>query len=112
MLPKMQDLSVEEAWIVLMNQSYKVIKRKRISHGGITETSVDVRVIIKEALLCNATVVALCHNHPSDNPHPSGADNQLTQRVKKACDLMRLYFLDHVVVAESGYYSYMEEGQI
>mgnify|MGYP000018417287 FL=1 len=112
MLPKMQDLSVEEAWIVLMNQSYKVIKRKRISHGGITETSVDVRVIIKEALLCNATVVALCHNHPSDNPHPSGADNQLTQRVKKACDLMRLYFLDHVVVAESGYYSYMEEGQL
>lgn len=112
MLPEMQDLSVEEAWIILMNQSYKVIKRKRVSHGGITETSVDVRVIIKEALLCNATVVVLCHNHPSGNPHPSGADNQLTQRMKNACDTMRLYFLDHIIVTESGYYSYMEEGKI
>ncbi len=112
MLPIMQDLSVEEAWVLLMNQSYKLIKQKLISHGGITETAVDVRIIIKEALLCNATVVALCHNHPSNNTQPSGADNQLTKRVKDACDTMRLFFIDHIIVTDGAYYSYQEEGKL
>lgn len=112
MHPLMQDLSVEEAWVLLMNQSYKLIKRKLISHGGITETAVDVRVIIKEALLCNATVIALCHNHPSNNTQPSNADNQLTRRVKEACDTMRLYFIDHIIVTDGAYYSYQEEGKL
>ena len=112
MHPLMQDLSVEEAWVLLMNQSYKLIKRKLISHGGITETAVDVRVIIKEALLCNATVIALCHNHPSNNTQPSGADNQLTQRVEKACDTMRMFLIDHVIITDGAYYSYQEEGKL
>ena len=73
MHPRMQDLDVEEAWVLLMNQNFKLIKAVRISRGGISETAVDVRVICREAVLCNATVVALCHNHPSNNPHPSGS---------------------------------------
>lgn len=68
MHPRMQDLDVEEAWVLLMNQNFKLIKAVRISRGGISETAVDVRVICREAVLCNATVVALCHNHPSNNP--------------------------------------------
>ena len=87
---KVQDSDVEEAWIVLMNRNYKLIDYKCISHGGITETAVDVRIIIKEALLKNATVVALCHNHPSNNPRPSRDDDRLTEKVKNACDTMRI----------------------
>ena len=56
----MQDLDVEEAWVLLMNQNYKLIKAVRISHGGISETAVDVRIIMREAILSNATVLALC----------------------------------------------------
>ena len=108
----MQDLDVEEAWIVLMNQNYKLIRAQRISHGGITETAVDVRIIIKEALLSNATVLALCHNHPSNNPTPSADDDRLTTRVKKACEIMRIYFLDHLVITDGRYYSYQEHGKI
>lgn len=78
MHPRMQDLDVEEAWVLLMNQNFKLIKAVRISRGGISETAVDVRVICREAVLCNATVVALCHNHPSNNPHPSGDDDRIT----------------------------------
>jgi DNA repair protein RadC len=110
--PFMQDLDVEEAWIVLMNQNYKLIRAQRISHGGITETAVDVRIIIKEALLSNATVLALCHNHPSNNPTPSADDDRLTTRVKKACEIMRIYFLDHLVITDGRYYSYQEHGKI
>lgn len=112
MHPRMQDLDVEEAWVLLMNQNFKLIKAVRISRGGISETAVDVRVICREAVLCNATVVALCHNHPSNNPHPSGDDDRITQRVQKACEVMRLYFLDHLVITDGGYYSYRDHGKL
>ncbi len=109
---KLQDADVEEAWILLMNQACKLIEAKRISHGGITETAVDVRIIIKEALLKNATVLALCHNHPSNNAHPSREDDRLTERISKACELMRIHFLDHIIVCDGSYYSYHENGRI
>lgn len=109
---KLQDADVEEAWILLMNQACKLIEAKRISHGGITETAIDVRIIIKEALLKNATVLALCHNHPSNNAHPSREDDRLTERVSKACELMRIHFLDHIIVCDGSYYSYHENGRV
>ncbi len=108
----MQDLDVEEAWVLLLNQNFKLIKPVRLSHGGISETAVDVRIILKEALLNNATVVALTHNHPSGGMRPSADDDKLTAKVQKACDAVRLYFLDHVIVTDGDYYSYRENGKI
>ncbi len=110
--PLMQDLDVEEAWVLMMNRSFKLIKRLRLSHGGLSETAVDIRLIIKEALLCNATVIALCHNHPSNNARPSTEDDRLTQRLKAACDTMRIYLADHVIITDGRYYSYNEEGRL
>ena len=112
MRPLMQDLDVEEAWVLLMNRNFKLIKKVRISHGGISETAVDVRVIMKHAIMNNATVIALCHNHPSNNPRPSGDDDRLTKRMKEACQLMRIFFLDHLIITDGRYYSYHEEGKI
>ena len=112
MLPKVRDLDVEEAWAILMNRNYRLIKAVRLSHGGITETAVDVRVIMREALLNNATVLALCHNHPSGNATPSANDDQITRTVKRACETMRIHFLDHVILTDGRYFSYMEEGGI
>lgn len=112
MHPLMQDLDVEEAWVLLMNQNFKLIKKVRISHGGISETAVDVRVIMKHAIPNNATVLALCHNHPSNNPRPSGDDDRLTTRMKEACKLMRIFFLDHLIITDGRYFSYHEEGRI
>lgn len=112
MHPKMQDLDVEESWVLMLNQNLKLIKAKELSHGGLTETAVDVRVILREAILCNATVVALCHNHPSNNNTPSKQDDQLTRRIKEACDIMRIFFLDHVIVCDGKYYSYHEAGKL
>ncbi|NPD91950.1 RadC family protein [Xylanibacter muris] len=110
MHPVMQDLDVEEAWVLFMNRSLKLIKKERLSHGGLSETAVDVRVIMRDALLCNATVVALCHNHPSNNARPSAEDTRLTEMVKAACAAMRIYFLDHIIITDGKYYSYREEG--
>ncbi len=112
MHPKLQDKDVEEAWILLMNQKLDLIEAKCISHGGITGTAIDVRIILKEALLKNATAIALCHNHPSGNPSPSKEDDNITACVKKAADTMRIHFIDHVIVADQRFYSYREEGRV
>ena len=112
MRPKMQDLDVEEAWVLLLNQNYKLIKAERLSHGGITETAVDVRLMVKSAILCNATIVALAHNHPSNNASPSREDDRLTERARKACETMRIYLLDHIIITDGRYYSYREEGRM
>ena len=112
MLPKMQDLATEEFHILLINQNFRLIKSERISQGGITEVSADIRIMIREAVLNNATIMAVCHNHPSGSIRPSRIDDTLTQSVKKACEVMRIHFLDHVIVTDGAYYSYHEEGKI
>ncbi|WP_255784509.1 DNA repair protein RadC [Prevotella sp. E2-28] len=112
MHPVMQDLDVEEFWILLMNQNYRLIKKLRIAHGGISEVSVDIRIIIREAVLCNATILAVCHNHPSGNLRPSRNDDNLTKSIQQACNVMRIKFLDHVIITDGCYYSYNEEGKI
>ena len=112
MRPLLQDLTIEEAHVMLLSQNYKLIKEMRVSQGGLTEVSVDVRMIIKEAVLNNATVLAFVHNHPSGNIHPSKFDDALTQTLKKACDLMRIHFIDHVIVCDGDYYSYRERGRL
>ena len=110
--PLLQDLDVEEFWLLLMNQNYRLIKQVRISHGGITETAVDIRIIMREAILANTTILAVGHNHPSGNLMPSRADDALTKSIKQACDLMRIHFLDHVIITDGQYYSYYEQGKI
>ena len=111
MRPVMQDLDVEEFWVLLLNQHYRLIKRVRISHGGITETAVDIRIIIREAVMANSTIMAVCHNHPSGNLTPSRADEELTRTIRNACELMRIHFLDHVIITDGEYYSFHEAGK-
>ena len=112
MRPKMQDLDTEEFWVLLLNQNYRLIKDIRISHGGISEVSVDVRIIMREAVLANATVLAVCHNHPSGSISPSRQDDQITQTIHRACDTMRLHFLDHLIITDGQYFSYHESGKV
>jgi DNA repair protein RadC len=112
MHPLMQDFDTEEFWLLLMNQSYRLIKKVRIAHGGISEVTVDIRIIIREAVLCNATILAVCHNHPSGSLRPSSADNDLTESIRQACRIMRIKFQDHVIITDGAYFSYHETGRL
>ena len=112
MRPVMQDLDVEEFWILLMNQNYRLIKKLRIAHGGITEVSVDIRIIMREAVLANTTIMVAVHNHPSGSLQPSRQDDALTNSLQAACKIMRFRFLDHVIITDGAYYSYHEEGKV
>lgn len=109
---QMADLNVEQAHILLMNQNFRLIKHVKLSEGGITDTSVDVRVMMKEAVTAGATIMALAHNHPSGSPAPSRADDELTRKVKQACDIMRIFFMDHVIVTDGSFYSYHDKGKL
>ena len=112
MHPVLQDLDVEEFWALFMNQNLRLIKKTRIAHGGISEVSVDIRIIMREAVLANATVIAVCHNHPSGSIRPSKEDDALTQSIKRASEVMRVKFMDHIIITDGNYFSYHEEGLV
>lgn len=112
MVSLMANLSVEECWCIYLNQASRVIKKQRISKSGLTSTMVDVRVVMKEALLCGAAALALVHNHPSGSTRPSREDDNLTRQVCQSCELMNIRMVDHVIVTDSDFYSYADEGRI
>lgn len=112
MQPIMVNQEVEELWAIYMNMASRIVKMKRISVGGIAQTLVDIRILLKEALLCNAVAMTICHNHPSGNVRPSSADDQLTEKISKACKTMDIRFLEHVIIADDTYYSYADEGRL
>ena len=101
-----QDLDIEEGWILMMKQNYRLIEAKRISIGGLTMAPIDIRLMMKEALLKNTTILAFCHNHPSGSTSPSREDNQLTLRIHKACELLNIHFADPVILTDGGFFSY------
>jgi DNA repair protein RadC len=109
---KLMDLPYEEFWVLLLNQSNKVIDKVRVSSGGIAGTYVDVRLVLREAILRHATQIAVVHNHPSGNNQPSSEDRSLTQRISKSGETMNIRLLDHVIICESCYYSFADEGTL
>lgn len=110
--PLMCDLAQEEFWVLLLNQAARIINKVRVSRGGIDQTTADVRCILREALLQRATQIALIHNHPSGNPHPSNEDQRLTQFVEKAAKVMNIRLIDHVIITDGKYYSFADEGTL
>jgi DNA repair protein RadC len=108
--PLLCDIPQEEFWLLLLNQAAKVIDKVRISKGGIDQTTVDVRSIMREAILLRATQIAVVHNHPSGNLKPSNEDINITNKIKKACDLLNIRLIDHVIVTETHFYSFHDHG--
>ena len=112
MYTTIQDLDIEEGWILMMKQNFRLIEAKRISIGGLTMAPIDIRLMMKEVLMKNTTILAFCHNHPSGNTSPSHEDDLLTTHIQKACELLSIHFADHVVLTDGKYYSYREEGRL
>lgn len=110
--PLLRDLPTEEFWILLLNQGNRLIDKVCISKGGIDQTTADVRVILREALLHRATQIILAHNHPSGNIRPSQEDKRLTQTVKKCAETMNIRLTDHVIITDGGFFSFNDEGLI
>lgn len=106
------DLPHEELWIALVNRSNKVVEKTRISQGGTSETTADLRIILKAAVTNLASGIILCHNHPSGALNPSVQDDALTRRLATSAKLLDIRLLDHIIVTDKNYYSYADEGRI
>ena len=110
MQPLIGDLPHEEFWVLYLNNANKVIHKTRLSSGGITHTTVDVRLLFKIALEQGAVSIIAVHNHPSGSITPSKEDITLTQDIKKAGNILHIKLFDHVIVTEKAYISMLEEG--
>ena len=112
MRPILGDNKTEECWAIFVNSKLRTIKRLRLAAGGHSDCLVDVRVLLKEAILCGACGFFFCHNHPSGSYSPSIQDNDMTQAIAKAARTLKLRMLDHVIICSDGFYSYADEGKI
>ena len=110
--PILGNLRHEESWAVYLTASNRIIDRCRIGQGGVRETVMDQRLVVKRALELLATRIIIVHNHPSGNPSPSRDDDRLTERVAGAARTLDLQFVDHVVLADGAYFSYADEGRL
>ncbi|OFX22139.1 MAG: hypothetical protein A2041_04590 [Bacteroidetes bacterium GWA2_31_9b] len=110
--PLLGDLPHEEFWILLLNRSNKIIDKFKISQGGVSGTVIDVRLILKNAIEKLATSIILCHNHPSGNKMPSDADNSITQKMVDGGKLLDINVLDHIIIADTEYFSFADEGKL
>lgn len=112
MQPLMQDLCVEEFWVLYLNNANRVLSKNKISEGGFTSTVVDLRLIMKTALELSATAMILCHNHPSGALKPSNTDLALTDKVRNAGKVMDIQVLDYLIITDNTYYSFADKGRI
>ena len=107
----LRSLDHEESWILLLNSAKLPLAKKMITVGTLKSTPIDHRRVIKEALLTNATAIILFHNHPSGSAVPSVSDINETQRLKRACDIFDIEFLDHIILTDESFYFFAEETQ-
>ena len=112
MQDKITHLKHEEFWAIFLNQNSKILNIDNFGKGGLTSTSVDVRLIIKKAITYNATAIMVCHNHPSGEVKPSPEDFRLTEQIKQAAGYLNIKFLDHLILHKDSYYSFLNEGLI
>lgn len=117
MLPLLADIDHEEFWAVFLDIKNRILSCQRISIGGQTDTTVDIRILFRAALECKAVKLAVIHNHPSGNIRPSTADNTLTKKIAEAGDIMQIRLTEHLIIGgatdgKPDYYSFHDNGRI
>lgn len=105
--------NVEHIWIMTLSRSNMLLNCKMVSTGGTSSTVFDIKTILREIIATpRAERVVMVHNHPSGNLRPSPQDDSITRSIKEGCQYLGLTFMDHVIVAQDGYYSYFEENRL
>ena len=96
--------------ILYLNSQNKLIHSENLSEGTVTETGAFPRRVVEGALKNNATSVIIAHNHPGGIPEPSENDNSITEQIKNALKTVNISLQEHVIIADSGFYSYRQNG--
>ncbi len=104
------DINIFESFFIVLMKNKNIVGWAKISQGGVGSTLVDVKIIAKFAIDTLCTCVILCHNHPSGDLKPSGPDKQLTKQTKEALALFNIQVIDHIILTETDYMSFKENG--
>lgn len=117
MKPHLQTLPYESLWVLLLDARFRLLERKEISRGSLTQSVAHPREVFKWAILKRSYAIALVHNHPSGDPVPSKSDIVFTKRLVQAGDLLQFPLIDHVIIGTPAlgrepYYSFFEAGMI
>lgn len=108
----LEGLKHEEFWVLYLNQAGKLIKREQMARGGVAATVVDVRLILREAIISLASSIVLVHNHPSGNLRPSAQDISITNKITEAARVHDIRVNDHIIFTDKGFYSFYSEGKL
>lgn len=109
MFPILKGIDHEECWILYLNRANHILYKEKVSTGGLSSTTIDTNSILRKAIEKKADGIILVHNHPSGNPQPGKADVVETERLKKAAETFSISMLDHVIISDSGYYSFADQ---
>jgi DNA repair protein RadC len=101
---------IEHFVAIFLDNKNNIMQKKVISKGTVDQTPVYPREILRIALIKQATGLVIAHNHPGGDPNPSSQDIELTKKIRSACDVFSVRFLDHVIIAKDGHYSFNENG--
>ena len=117
MTPLLADLDHEEFWAIYLSNRNKVLGRQRISMGGQTQVSVDMRIVFRGAIECKAVSLMVAHNHPSGSLKASVEDKNLTRNIIEAGKILDIKLLEHLVIGispsgKADYFSFHDNGLI
>lgn len=110
MHPKIGDIDYEEFWLITLAKNNKIIQIKKVSHGGVSGTVVDAKILFNIALQDLASGIILVHNHPSGNTNPSEQDIKITKKIRNAAENLDITLLDHLIITQQSYCSFADDG--
>ncbi|ASO08394.1 MULTISPECIES: JAB domain-containing protein [Flavobacteriaceae] len=100
----------EQTKVIHLSRSNGVVNVHHCSQGDVAGTVVPVKLILRHALMIQVSGIIMVHNHPSGRLKPSEADRKITEKLKAACALVDIQFLDSIIITREGYYSMADQG--
>lgn len=107
---RFRDRKKEYFLILLLDGKNRIIREEQVSEGSLNQSIVHPREVFKPAVKESAAAVILIHNHPSGDPSPSREDREITRRLKEGGDLLGIRVLDHIIIGDNSYLSFVEQG--
>ena len=105
---RLKDKKQEELWILILNRQNHIVKEEFISRGILDLAVLHPREVFRPSIKNSASRIILIHNHPSGDPNPSSEDLEITRRLIKLGDEMEIKVLDHVIIGDGRWWSWVE----
>ena len=94
----------EYFWVMSLNEAFDVLAVDLVAFGNPEKIPIDIRDVFAPAIRERASYIVICHNHPSNWTDPSLEDEELTQKIKLAGEILKIPLLDHIIITESGFF--------